>query len=99
MFPHTEQKLARPPRSGHYPGMRLEPSASSFMCISTWGSWSPFPRSRQDSKETGLLCTQPWIGSAVIKHTKTSSALKEVQVHAEDRLSDRYHPVGPRSEA
>ena len=43
--------------------------------------------------------TQPWIGSAVIKHTKTSSALKEVQVHAEDRLSDRYHPVGPRSEA
>ena len=58
-----------------------------------------FPRSRQDSKETGLLCTQPWIGSAVIKHMKTSSALKEVQVHAEDRLSDRYHPVGPRREA
>lgn len=43
VVPHTEQKLARPPRSGHYPGMRLEPSASSFMCISTWGSWSPFP--------------------------------------------------------
>ena len=58
-----------------------------------------FPRSRQDSKETGLLCNQPWIGSAVIKHMKTSSALKEVQVHAEDRLSDRYHPVGPRREA
>lgn len=52
-----------------------------------------FPRSRQDSKETGLLYTQPWIGTAVIKH------MKKVQVHAEDRLSDRYHPVGPRREA
>lgn len=58
-----------------------------------------FPRSRQDSKETGLLYTQPWIGTAVIKHRKTSPVLKEVQVHAEDRLSDRYHPVGSRREA
>ena len=68
---HTQNRsLPDFPTSGPYPGMPPEPSSSSFMCYFQVGLLDLFPRSRLGPKGTGLLCTQPWMGSAAAKHMR-----------------------------
>lgn len=68
---------------------------SACLCFQA-GPLDLFQSKRLSPRTTGLLFSQPLVGSALAKHRRQPLTMK-IQANAEDGLSDKKQPGRPRS--
>lgn len=79
----------------------LQSQVPAHLCVFPSGVSGPLPKEQAGPKGKWppLHPALDGLCSGQAYETPTPPALKEVQAPAEDRLSDKYHPMGPRREA